>query len=388
MPGTSRVISGDSHIDLNPDFWTHRIPAKWQEYAPRVVTLADGNEAVQIKDGRPWPVGFLMHAGVAKEENHRQIGTFANAVGAGSPEQRLREQDVDGVDAEIMFSAVGNMNVFRQIKDDEGYCAVIRAYNAYLAEEYAAAAPKRLIPLGIIPTCGIDAAVAELEACANAGLKGVQIDKYPNGSGRPFPEDDRFWAASLDLRMPISYHCGQGVTRMTGPNEQTFSYKEGSVGEGFPDPMRTWYFRFAGEGVCAPIQMAFAGVWDRFPDLQLYWGETMIGWLPYALVQVDANYDRYRHMSEEMYGVGPLKRRPSDYIRDNNLWGFLSEPFGVRMRHDIGVDKVLWGSDFPHAAGDWPHSMETVDEDFAGVPQEERDLMLGGNAARFFHLDD
>src|SRR5712692_10009270 len=103
MAGKSRVISGDSHIDLNPNAWTHRIAPKWRDYAPRVVKLEDGNEVVQIGDGRPWPVGFLMHAGVSKEENHRQIQTFQNAVGAGSPGQRLHEQDRDGVDAEIMF---------------------------------------------------------------------------------------------------------------------------------------------------------------------------------------------------------------------------------------------------------------------------------------------
>jgi len=383
-----KLISADSHIDLSPDVWRHRVPAKWRDDAPRVVKLETGAEAVQMGDAPPRPISNLAHAGIPKEQIHHQVATFESAAGTGSPEKRLREQDQDGVDAEVLFSAVGNVSVLRQLKDDEGYLALNHAYNQYLAEEYRAVAPDRLIPLGVIPTSGVDDAVRELEYCARAGMKGVQIDKFPSGKGFPTPGDAKFWAATLDLQMGISYHCPQGSTRMNGPNEPTFNYQRGTDTERNRDPMRSWYFRFSGESPCAPIQMAFAGVFDRFPRLQIYWGETMIGWLPYALVQVDANYERYKYMAEDLHGVERLKRQPSEYIRDHNLWGFLSDPFGVRMRHEAGVDKLLWGSDFPHAAGDWPNSRQVIEQDFAGVPEDERYLMLAGNAVKYFHLDD
>ena len=66
----------------------------------------------------------------------------------------------------------------------------------------------------------------------------------------------------------------------------------------------------------------------------------------------------------------------------------MKDPFGVRTRHDIGVKTLLWGSDFAHAAGDWPDSRKIIDETFSGVPEDERYDMLAGNAARFFHLKD
>src|SRR4051794_11978862 len=102
------VVSADSHLDLSPDRWRHRIPAKWRDHAPKVITLASGAEAVVMEGGKPRQISVLSHAGVAPEDIHKQIPTFANSAGCGGPEQRLQEQDQDGVDAEVLFSSIGN----------------------------------------------------------------------------------------------------------------------------------------------------------------------------------------------------------------------------------------------------------------------------------------
>jgi predicted TIM-barrel fold metal-dependent hydrolase len=146
--------------------------------------------------------------------------------------------------------------------------------------------------------------------------------------------------------------------------------------------------RFTSDNGLAPLQLAFAGVFGRFPQLRVYWAETQIGWLPYCLSQIDDNYERDRHWAYRQWGLEPLKRKPSEYLRECNLWGFMRDPFGVRLRHEIGVEKVLWGSDFAHAAGDWPHSRKTVEETFVGVPEGERYAMLAGNAIEFFGLKE
>jgi predicted TIM-barrel fold metal-dependent hydrolase len=252
--------------------------------------------------------------------------------------------------------------------------------------------PDRLIPLGVIPVAGIDAAIKELEYCAKAGFKGIQLDRYP--SGKPFPaaEDDRFWEAALALKMPITHHCGSGSTRMAREDEPTFEYKKSDSPDragGFfaRDPMRPWFFRYTFEGIVAPVQLAMAGVYQRFPDLQIYWGETLIGWLPSTLVQVQSNYERYKHLARDQFGFDFLEEPIVEYVKQHNLWGFLSDPHGIRMRHDIGVDTIMWGSDFAHAAGDWPYSLKQIEREYADVPEDEKRAMLGGNAIRFFHLD-
>jgi len=146
--------------------------------------------------------------------------------------------------------------------------------------------------------------------------------------------------------------------------------------------------RFASDNALAPLQVAFAGVFDRFPKLRIYWAETQIGWLPYCLSQIDDNYERNRHWAYRQWGLERLKRQPSEYLRECNLWGFMKDPFGMRLRHEIGVKTLLWGSDFAHATGDWPHSRSMIEKTFVGVPDDERYAMLAGNAIGFFGLKD
>ncbi len=381
MPRNYNVVSADSHLDLAPDRWTHRVPAKWRDRAPRRVRLDSGEDAV-IMENRPLErIGLTRSVGVPPEELHLQVPTFDNSAGTRSPEHRIREQDQDGVEAEIMFSRIG---IIRGIREDAGYVAMNHTYNEFLAEEYCATAPDRLMAMGVIPTTHIEDAVAELEYCARAGLKGVQLDMFPNGKGYPLPEDDRFWAAAMDLRMPITSHSSGGSTRFSkqGP---VFQYPKGA---GARDPLTAQLFRFCGDAAFAPVQMAFAGVFDRFPDLRIYWAETQIGCLPFALWQIDDHHERYGHMMKALWGLEFPKNPLSHYLRENSLWGFLYDPVGVSTRQAVGVDNVMWGSDFAHAASAWPHSRESIEKGFAGVPEEERYLMLAGNAVKFFHLEE
>jgi Amidohydrolase len=146
--------------------------------------------------------------------------------------------------------------------------------------------------------------------------------------------------------------------------------------------------RFTSDNALAPLQLAFAGVFDRFPTLRVYWAETQVGWLPYCLSQIDDNYERNRHWATRQWGMEPLKHRPSEYLCEYNLWGFMKDSLGVRLRHDVGVKALIWGSDFAHATGDWPESRRTIDETFVAVPDDERYAMLAGNAIEFFQLKD
>ena len=383
-----QIISGDSHLDIPPERWTPRVPARWQERTPRLIKLANGDDAFVVENRRPHAPG-LQVTGVSYDQHDLQ-GISYFGPGTGTPEQRLREQDEDGVDAEILYTHPVYLNSWRGITDDEPYKAMIRAYNGWLAEEYCSYAPDRLIGMGMIPDTGVEDAIEELNYCARMGLKGICIYKFPNGKGYPLPVDDRFWAAALDLNMPVTAHTNGGTTRFSreGPVFQ-YAHGPGKGVETFPgrDPVNLMV-RFASDNALAPLQMAFAGVFDRFPNLRIYWAETQIGWLPYCLSQIDDNYERNRHWAYRQWGQEPLKRQPSEYLREFNLWGFMKDPFGVRTRHDIGVNSLMWGSDFAHAAGDWPHSRKLIDETFAGVPENERYDMLVGNAMKFFRLKD
>jgi predicted TIM-barrel fold metal-dependent hydrolase len=356
-----------------------------RDRAPRRITLTNGGDAVLVENRSVHRVQASRVGGVL---SHNATPTYDNNPGYGGPEQRVREQDIDGLDAEILFTHSNYLGFWRGIRDDDVYRTVIHAYNEYLADEYCAYAPDRLIAMGVIPPTGVDDAVAELEYCARNGFKGVTLYRFPNGKGLPLPEDDRFWAAALDLRMPVTSHTNAGGTRYT-PDGPVFPYPRALEGSrGARDPLNTEMFRFCGDTAFAPVQLAFAGVFDRFPELQLYWAETQIGWLPFAMWQIDDQYEQFGQMFLEEWGLEVPERRLSEYLCSQNHWGFLVDPVGVSQRDVVGVDKVMWGSDFPHSATHWPHTRDTLEQNFAGVPEDERHMMLAGNAVRFFHLGE
>jgi predicted TIM-barrel fold metal-dependent hydrolase len=144
---------------------------------------------------------------------------------------------------------------------------------------------------------------------------------------------------------------------------------------------------YAQDGGYDAAKLILTGVFDRFPKLRIYWGENQIGWIPHFLEQMDIQYRVHRYWGESVFGV-KIARPPSEYVREHCYWGFLYNPVGVELRHKIGVDKLLWGTDFPHVRTNWPDSRGIIDEMFATVPEEERYQMVCGNVINFFHLEN
>ena len=393
MPRKYRVISADSHLDLNPEVWTDRVPAKWRDRAPKRVVMSDGSDGLSCDGSEPDTIGLTRNVGVPFEEIPFQISKFSEPVGNGTPELRLEEQDRDGVDAEVMFTWADGL--CRKVKDDELYLSFVHAYNEYLGEEYMPVAPDRLLAQGTIPTTGIEDAVQELEHCAKLGFKGVTLNTLPSGHGYPSPEDDVFWAASLDLGMAIACHGGGrfggfgGGALGASRSEPLLQYPHviHSPQNHKADALSLLFSNQGGTLGMGAMQLAYAGVWDRFPDLQIYFAETMAGWIPFCLFMLDDNYRRYQPMMRHFWGLADLERKPSEYMREHTLWGTLYDPVGIKGRDAIGTDRILFSTDFPHAAGDWPNSHRVIDDMFEGVPEDEKEAMLVGNAVRFWHLD-
>ncbi len=382
MARTYRVISGDSHLEISPERWRGHVDPKYRDRAPRLVKLATGGDATLV-EGRGLSVLGLAVTGIPYDQYKPTGVTYEGGHGTGSPQQRIAEQDQDGIDAEVIFTGPGNIGVWRGIRDDVTFAAVVHGYNRFLAEEYCAAAPDRLLAMAVLPASGVDDAIREMEYCKRAGLKGVMLGSFPSGRGVPTPDDDRFWAAAIDLDMPLTVHV-----RFIGDERPVFAYprRPAEVESFGVDPVFN-LVRFAGEQCLNAMQMVMAGVFDRYPRLRIYWAETMIGWIPYFLTQLGDNWARTRHWAERFYGLEAPRRDPGEYLLENCWWGFLRDPFGVEMRHRLGIEHLMWGNDFPHSAGDWPHSQKVVDDMFAGVPDAERQKMVARNAVEYFKLE-
>jgi len=386
-----QVISADSHLEISANRWRDRVPLKYRDSAPRTVRLPDGSDANEMEGGRLHLVNgaSTLCAGTPFEEWRQEGAQYDKAPGAGSPEQRLREQDQDGIDAEVLYPSVNGQVVVHGIRDDDAYHAVVRAYNEWVAEEYCAVAPDRLIGLGVIPQRGVKQAIEEMERCAQLGFKGVWLGKFPNGGMSPSPEDDQFWAAALDMNMPVTAHenfvdhAPKRETKSAPPRLSPW----GAEITGHPADLAQ---RISGYGVRSAsiaCNLVVDGVFERFPALQIFMAENQLGWIPNFLEQMDIIWGRHHFVLERAQGLKPLDRPPSEYVRKHVLWSFMDNPIGVSMRHHIGVDKIMWGSDFPHAPTDWPNSLETIGRNLQAVPEDERHAILVGNVSRFFRLD-
>jgi predicted TIM-barrel fold metal-dependent hydrolase len=129
----------------------------------------------------------------------------------------------------------------------------------------------------------------------------------------------------------------------------------------------------------APVRVAQligSGVFDRHPDLQIVLGEVDCGWVPYVKEQMD---DRHSRALSH-----PMKQKPSYYWEHNFSYVFITDTYGIRNRHAVGVERMMWSSDFPHGGSDWPKSQESIAEHFAGVPEDEKHAIVAANALRVY----
>ena len=385
-----RWVSSDSHIHNGPERWGDRVPKKFRDRLPKRIQLPNGGEAMVNEKGGVTYGGTGHFMGHTPEEFDPTKLYYEKEAGYGTPEQRLKDMDADeGVDAEILFSFTPSAFGLQSRDDKEQAVAVLHAYNSYLAEEFCAVDRDRLLGIGVLPDMGVEEDIAEMEHCAKLGLRGVQLGKYPSGLNYPTPEDDRFWAAALDLDMPLTIHTSMMMGR-AGRGEYMIKYP--LEPEGYDRPpidlvQRITQYMHGHCGGLEIAQMILTGLFDRFPKLKIFWAENNVGWVPIYLEQMDINYERNRFWAERQLGVKPLAQRASDYVREHVYWGFFDDPIGMRLRHDVGVDHIMWGGDFPHEPSAWPHSMEYMQAQLADVPEDEQRKMMCENTVKFFHLD-
>jgi predicted TIM-barrel fold metal-dependent hydrolase len=373
---TYNVISCDGHLEIPPDAWIRHVPAEHRDRAPRLVRLRTGGEG-WIVEGSP-----LIHNGQnvaagrplkVKGGSYWEDDGVTPVPGTGDAAQRLGEQDLDGVDAEVLYPPVFISRFIENIEDREAYVAMVRAYNDFLAEDYCSVAPDRLIGNAIIPASGIEDAIGELKRAKSIGLRSVSLASFPNGTGSPAPEDDAFWEAALEMGMPLTAHGTMGERGnplLTASARGTFDLQTSMVSRTMPPP------------VLCIVRMVLSGVLDRLPDLRIYLAETNASWAPGVLFMIDDSYSIFRHW----YGAD-LAMAPSEYAWKHFTFGIVRDPLALRMRELLRLDHIMWGSDFPHSVSSYPESRRWLDDIFSGCTPEQRRQVLVDNPVRFFGLD-
>lgn len=381
------VISADGHMETTALDYADYIPARYVDKAPKLIRKPDGSEC-WLMDGFESKNEGNLYCGSRYDEFARPSGTAfhrpdgSNRPGTGDAVSRLREQDLDGLDAEVLFPPVAGPRFWRQMmqRDPAAHLEILKAYNTFLAD-YCSIAPDRLIGCATVPETGIDDAVAEMERCRKMGLRAVCPANWPNGGLTPEAVDDRYWAAALDLGMAVSPHMTFGGGQVAAIN----------VGDKMAVPLHgapvTKAMALSGAmpghvPVFTISQLMLSGVFDRFPGLKIYFAETNAAWLPYYMMQADELYMRWY----KFHDMG-MAKMPSQYISEHCRFSFINDRLAMKYRYDIGLDMLMWGTDFPHSVGSYPITREVLGELFEGVPEQEKHQVLVENVCTFYGLD-
>ncbi len=367
------VISSDSHVFEPPDLWTTRIDKAFRDRAPRMERVGEADHIV-VEDSQTLAgIGLISNAG-ARFEAPETISDHAKFddvhTGGYDPDQHMVDMKIDGVSGEVLYPSQGLF--YFKVEDSQLQDAIFRTYNDWLAE-FCQTNPQRLKGLAMISLDDVPSAIREMERAAKMGLCGAMISEYPFESRRYLePEYEPFWAAAQDLNMPLSLHTAtKREGKSTGSYQRTLHDASRRATKAFLPAI----------SMC---DMIFSGVFERYPQLKLAIVEFELSWVPYVLTNMDYCY-RERH--EEASYRFKNQMKPSDFYYQNVYLSFQEDDIGVRLRDVIGVDNMMWGSDYPHSESTFPRSREVLDEILQGVPDDERAKVVGLNAAKLYDFD-
>jgi predicted TIM-barrel fold metal-dependent hydrolase len=259
--------------------------------------------------------------------------------------------------------------------------AGLQAHNRWLVD-FCAATPGQRAGIVQITLHDIDASVAEIRWAHDAGLRGgVLLPGTPPGLGLPQLFDpcyDPLWRVCEELGMPVNHHTGSASPTM-GPTDVDAVIFLLEV---------SWFAHRA------LTHLIVGGALERHPGMQLVFTEQGTAWVPDELAKLDYFFDRMGNAGgsqEQVWGRSVVERlslKPSEYwARQCHVGASFIRPAEVPLRNVVGVDRIMWGSDYPHKESSHPYSREAMRAAFAGVPHDDVARMLGGNAAALYGFD-
>jgi predicted TIM-barrel fold metal-dependent hydrolase len=356
-----------------------------------IVISSDGHAGAQVHEYRDYLESKYhdeFDAWEAAFENPFDDLRAENAYRNWDSAARLREVEDDGVVAEVLypntippFFPSANLVAAPPPKDEyELRWAGLQAHNRWMAD-FCADTPGRRAGMAQILLNDVPAAVAEIEWAAEHGLTGgILLPGVPPDSGMPplYTRDyDPIWAACQDHGVIINNHSGAA-----GPAP-------------IPDPtgMAVFMVELGWFSHRVFWHMVIGGAFARYPRIRLVLAEQSCGWVPRTLDMLDHQFRRFRdpNTAESHFGAEVIKvvtELPSYYWHHNCYAGAsFFRPCEAPLRHEIGIDRIMWGQDYPHIEATYPYTTESLRLTFEGVEPDEIARIVGLNAAEVYGFD-
>lgn len=384
-----RPISADSHIVEAPEVFAG-LAERFGDDAPRITETPSEGDGMVIPSDSHGAIG-AGRVGIAgrRLDPGRQLdrrpgrkpspedpkdptvlswireGYAGLRKGIVDAAQRPVDQDADGVRAELLYPSF----FFRLFSHDnlELIDAAFRNYNDWIID-YQSQAPERLVALALLPLQDPAAGLRELERILAMGFRGACIP-CTAPIERPYrdPVYEPIWARAEEAGLPLSMHIG------TGASAGSWESLVRNAISGYASAPHAVQETLS-ELICQ-------GVAHRHPGLSFVVTEFNAGWIATWLERLDQGYERAPTAAAE-----GLDRRPSEYWARQFYATFEDDRAAVLTRELIGVDRLLWGNDYPHRDSTWPVSRELLGELFEGVSDGERSAMTEDNVASLYSL--
>ena len=378
------IVSGDGHAEAPPEVWDEYADPEYREH---------------LSSAREDHERFVKVMGLFSDFDDELLaiidpdGVWAEGrLGAlGNVDQRLAQMDREGVAAEMIFQ--GDPQALRlfapmwQERPQDFYAAGSRLYNRWVADTFGEHGDRFYLigdpGLGV----DIDMMLEDLQWMAQHDFRGSYLPMTVPRSDLPRLYDtyfDPYWGVLQEHGIWAAAHAGYGEKPLTLAGKVEQGQANLDRGIGFLDRMNNQtgdFFHRAYEPLQALWQMMLGGVFDRFPDLRFMLTELRADWIPSLLVHLDEVYDRSR-------ADLPAKRKPSEYWHTNCLQSIsFMHKCEVPMRHEIGIENIVFARDYPHPEGTWPNTKQWLRDAFGGVPENELRMVLGENAIEMLNLD-
>jgi predicted TIM-barrel fold metal-dependent hydrolase len=373
-----RVISADCHIDLiwlPADLFTSNASAAMKARMP-FVTDSDGGPIWISKGGANFGLQNGMGSAgrryvpgeIQRADRMAETGLYEDGRNGirrlTDPHLRIRDQDLDGVQAEVLYGILG---AAQRLNDPQAATEMMHIYNGWL-DEFCATYPERFAGIASIPNHDVEAAVEEVRLVAKRGIaRGIEVSATLDMKPLYDPQWNPLWQAASEAKLPVHFHT------IGGKKPDLESMPPLQARQAFAVFITGFQLNMAGK----LMELIYGGVFEAYPDLVAVIGESGIGWIPYVLEHMDLEW-------QEQFKDLTLKMKPSEYWRRQCRATYQSDPVGLRLIDLLGEETIMWGSDFPHPDGVWPDSQAFIERELVDVPEATRRKLVCDNAARLY----
>ncbi|MBF6571047.1 MAG: amidohydrolase family protein [Candidatus Binataceae bacterium] len=369
------VLSADSHVLEIPEVWSKRIDSKFKDRAP-YLEKNERHGAMFVIPGINFrlPMALLSGAGRAPDKMDEKADFEQLQSGGWDPKKRIEDQNRDSIAAEILYPSIGM--VLCKHPDHDYRKACLDAYNLWLAE-YCSLDRNRLLGIGMVSMRTPEDSIAEARQIKKLGLRGVMLPGWPAAEDYDSRMYDPFWAACVDLNLPVTFHHLPGARNPNEPSDSPYAPQA----RGVNSKLSSWMNLIRGNQDLLAM-FVFGGVFERHPRLKLICAEADAGWIPHFMYRMDYAYDHHRHhMKTEL-----LSKAPSDYFRNNVYISFQDDYVAFQIRNLMNIRRLMWANDFPHFDSTWPHSKEVIAKHTADMTEQEKNWILHDNLAECYGL--